>query len=418
MNVRLLIYALVVGTLAGAVATLFRLWMGGLGTWRNAVGLEPTVWWEWLVLPAIGLTGGLIAGWLSGWLVPDAAGGGIPDVIKALDGDASGPRLRFRAVSAKFVGGVIGIGSGLSLGREGPTIHIGAGVGEAIARHLAPEARAMLILAGAAGGMAAAFNTPLAAIVFAVEGLKLEMRGAALAPVLLAAFAGDAVARAVAGNFVAFAFAATEPAITALPLFMGLGAVCGVLAHAYKRTLVAARDLSVRLSARLSRTWHPAVVGLCTGTIGIGLPDAMGGGLNLITESLFAGLTMGALLLLFLARLVTTAAAYGSGAPGGYFGPTLVLGAVAGLGVGKLVAALAPTLGLEPGSFAHVGMGALLAGALHLPLTAILITVELTGQLGGLLPLMGAVVAAYAVSAQLEARSLTELLLAPPPEPR
>lgn len=401
--------------LAGGAVTVFRLVMGGLGTWRNEVGLAPDAWWQWLILPLIGLVGGGLAGWLTGRLAPDAGGGGIPDVVRALQNGCSGPRLRVRAVAAKFAGGAIGIGAGLSLGREGPSIHIGAGLGDALHRFVGPDAREALILAGVAGGMAAAFNTPLAAIAFVIEGLRREARADVLAAAAAAAIAGDAVAWTLAGNFVAFPFAPVEPAMAELPAFLLLGVACGLLGHVYKRALLLARDKSRALAGRLPRMWHPAVAGLFTGVIGIFLPDAMGGGLNLVTASLYAGLTLGVLPAIFIAKLATTAAAYGSGAPGGYFGPALVLGAIAGLGVGEALSAIAPGWALEPPTFAQAGMGAFVAAALHVPLTATLLTIELTGQLGGLLPLMAAVVVAYIVAAWLEPRSLTELLVDEPP---
>jgi CIC family chloride channel protein len=409
----LLAWSLAVATLAGGAVTLFRLIMGGLGTWRNAAGLGPEAWWQWLVLPIVGFFGGAIAGWLGGRVVPDAAGGGIPDVVKALADGGSGPRLRLRAIVAKFAGGAIGIGAGLSLGREGPSIHIGAGIGDVLHRFAGPDARGPLILAGVAGAMAAAFNTPLAATVFVVEGLRREPRGETLAAVAAAAVAGDALARAAAGHFVAFPFVPIEPALSELPAYLLLGAACGLLGHLYKRSLLAARGASSHLAGRLPRAWHPALVGLGTGVVGIFVPDAMGGGLNLVTASLYAGLALGALPLVFLAKLATTAAAYGSGAPGGYFGPALVLGAVAGLGVGEGLVAIAPGWGFRPSTFAQAGMGAFVAAALHVPLTAIVLTIELTGQLGGLLPMMAAVVVAYGVAAALEPRSLTDLLSAP-----
>lgn len=404
-----LLQALAIGGLVGFVTVLFRWTMGAIGTWRNHLGLHPTVWWQWGILPLIGLVGGAIAGHLTVHWAPDAKGSGIPQVKYALAHPSQPTRLR--TVLVKFWGAAIAIGSGLSLGREGPTVQIGAGVGEWVSRWFpAPHERRKLMAAGAGAGLAAAFNAPIAGFVFVVEELLRNFSTQTMGMAILATVTASVITRTLAGNFFSYQLPASSFHLLDLPWYMALGLLGGLGGVAFIRGILASLDAYER-DKWLPRAWHPALAGLLTGCIGLFFPMVIGGGHEIAELAFHAGLPLFGLVLAFALKFGLNLLAYGSGAPGGIFAPTLVLGALLGAMVGTLQVQWFGGDATIIAAFAYAGMGAMFTAVARAPVTAIIIVFELTGNYNQVLPLMVACVTAHLTAHALRGVSIYDALL-------
>jgi chloride channel protein, CIC family len=365
------------------------------------------------------------AGSLGAWLVqrfsPHASGSGIPQVEAALNGDL--PPAPPRLLPVKFLGGLSAIGAGLALGREGPSVQMGAVVAHLVGklfRHSQEELR-MLLAAGAGAGLAVAFNAPIAGAVFVLEELvrRFEPRmtivalaTSSTAILISRLFLGDAPDFQVA--VLSSASAATGPLPYAVAetwiLYVALGVVAGVVASAYNRTLLGTMTLFARLD-RVPVTAKAGVVGAVIGIVGWYAPNLIGGGDN-ITQSLLAGgVAFSALPLGFLIRFLLGPLSYAARTPGGLFAPLLVLGAQLGLFCGAVCAALLPHLGIEPEAFAVVGMAAFFTGMVQAPLTGIVLVTEMTAAFTTLLPMLAACFAAMLVAHLLRTTPIYDSLL-------
>lgn len=405
-----LLQALVIGLIAGVTTVLFRWTMGLIGTWRNAVGLDPHHWWEWTILPLIGLTCGAIAGHLTVKGAQEAKGSGIPQVKYAL-AHPTAP-MRRRTILVKFWGAAIAIGGGLSLGREGPTVQIGAGIGEWVSRWFpyTKHERRRLMAAGAGAGLAAAFNTPIAGFVFVVEELLRNFSTQTMGVAILAPVTAAVVARSLAGNYFSYQTPITAFHLTDLPAYVALGVLAGLAGVGFIRGILRSLDLYERIKW-LPRAWHPALAGLITGIAGLFLPRAIGGAHDLAEDAFHGLIALEAIPVLFLAKYMLTVLAYGSGVPGGVFAPTLVLGAVLGAGVGELSALWTHGDLSAVAGFAYVGMGALFTAVARAPVTAVIIVFELTGNYTQILPLMLACLVAHLTAHALKGVSIYDALL-------
>jgi CIC family chloride channel protein len=313
----------------------------------------------------------------------------------------------------KFLGGVAGISGGLALGREGPTIQMGGAVGQMVGQWLkvTPRERQTLIAAGAGAGLAAAFNAPLAGVIFVLEEVQRDFTPGVFTAAFIASVVADVVTRWLTGQLPVFhAGNPSTPPLTSLPAFLILGIVAGLLGVLFNRTLLGSLNLFQRL-----RRWPPgltgAAVGAAVGLVAWFWPDVVGGGYRLL-DQLLGGHT-GALVLLaaFLTRFALTMGSYGCGAPGGIFAPLLVLGAQIGLLFAVAVHRLVPVAAPEPGAFAFVGMAAYFTAIVRAPLTGIVLIVEMTGNYALMLPLLTACFAAYASADLLGDLPIYEALL-------
>jgi CIC family chloride channel protein len=402
--------AIAIGLAAGVSITVFRLLMGAVGTWRNHLAFGPGGH-AWLVLPLAGALGGALAGQLVARFAPEAKGSGIPYVKLALA--RPGTPMRLASAWTKLIGASVGIGAGLSLGREGPSVQIGACMGAAVARwHDGSRAhRRQLIAAGAGAGLAAAFNAPIAGVLFVVEEMLQEVSSLTLGSAILASVTAAVVARLIGGGAFVYHLPPADFMIRQLPLYGFLGLVCGVLGPCFTWAILRALALSRAAGRFVARPWHAAVAGLATGAVGTALPAVLGGSYDLVERSLFGAIPLAELPAVFVGKLACTALAYGSGAPGGIFSPSLVLGALAGLGVGSAGQAWAPWLVPSTAGFAFCGMGAFFAATARAPVTAAVLVFELTGDYGLILPLMTAVVIAALVSEMTGQESIYHALL-------
>ncbi len=370
----------------------------GLGTALGHLG-----GWTVFLVPAVG---GLVVGLIVHFLIGEERHSGVAGVMEAVA--LAGGRLRYRRMPAKAVAAALSIGSGASVGPEDPSVQIGANLGSMFGQwfRLSDERVRTLVAAGAASGIAAAFNAPIAGIFFALEIVLGEIGGSALGIVVLAAVISAVFTQAVSGAQPAFhvpAYVFRSP--VELLLYFGLGLLAGPVSALYSRGLSAARGLFERWSA--PRWTKPIVAGLAVGLVGIGLPQVFGVGYDTI-ERILNGVPISLWLLLALlaAKLVLTALCIGSGFPGGVIAPALFVGVMVGAAYGGVAARLAPGLQIDPAAFAMVGMAAVLAGAIHAPLTAILLLFEMTNNYQIILPLMFAVVVSLLLSQRLQRDSI------------
>jgi CIC family chloride channel protein len=411
---RVLPRALLVGILAGLAATAFRLSLDAADRLRNALfRFTHTLPIGWgLPLAAAVCGGGAAAAlWLVRRFAPETAGSGIPH-LKAVLNRLRGMKWR-RVLLVKFASGTLGIGSGLALGREGPTVQMGGAIGQMVAQWLRGNARERhtLIAAGAGAGLAAAFNAPLAGVIFVLEELRRDFAPGALTGAFVASVTADVVERLLLGQSPVFHIASPPvPPLSSLPLFLALGLFAGLLGVAFNRALLGSLRLFERTAA-----WPfglPAgVVGAAIGVVGWFAPAALGGGAPLVGETLAGRVTLGALAGLLVLRFAMTMFSYGCGAAGGIFAPLLVIGAQAGLLIGLLGQPLFPATAGYHTAFAVVGMAALFAAIVRAPLTAIVLLLEMTEQYSLMLPLLIACFTAYTLADLLRDRPIYEALL-------
>jgi len=399
-----------VGACAGLLGALFRLALveadrlrGLLVDWGHATGLPAFP----IVVVACGLAAGFAA-WLVRRHAPYASGSGIPHVEAVLEGRLA--PVSWRLIPVKFVGGVLAIGSGLALGREGPTVQMGAslaGVLGTLCRR-GWEDRRILIATGAGAGLATAFNAPIAGAIFVLEELvrRFEPRTAFVA--LGASASAIMVARIMIGPGPDFGVHDLPyPGAAAEPLFLMLGVAAGLLAVIHNRALLAALALADRL-ARIPAEARAAAIGAAVGVLAWFAPGLVGGGDALTLAAISGAGALALLPALLVLRLALGAASYAAGTPGGLFAPMLVLGAFLGLAAGRIAAAAFPAL--EPAAFAIVGMAAFFAGAVRAPLTGIVLIIEMTGAVALLLPMLTASFAAMFVPIALRDPPIYESL--------
>jgi CIC family chloride channel protein len=394
--------SLLAGAAAGLLAALFRLALDRADEFRDRlIGRAhalPVL--GFLLVLAAGAAAVAAAAWLVRRLSPEASGSGIPQVEAALAGDL--PPARPRLILVKFLGGWLAIGAGLALGREGPSVQMGAVIahhtGKAFGRSRL-DCR-VLLAAGAGAGLAVAFNAPIAGAVFVLEELVRRFDTRIAIAALGASASAILVSRLLLGNAPDFAVAiaagasaATGPlpyaAAAVWPLYCALGGLAGLAAAAYCRALIGAAALAERL-----RRWpvelQAGLIGAAVATLAWFAPDLVGGG-DAITQRLLskgAGLTL--LPLALLLRFGLGALSYAARTPGGLFAPMLVLGAQLGLCAGLLLRSALPDLGIDPEAFAVVGMAAFFAGVVQAPVTGIVLVTEMTAAFTTLLPMLAA----------------------------
>ena len=399
----LALLAAITGAGAGAVGTLFRLWLLRADAWRDAL----IAWAHSAPIAGFMLVTGLCAGAVAfaAWLVrrysPEASGSGIPHVESALRQEV--PPAPLRLLPVKFVGGLLAIGAGLALGREGPSVQMGASIAHMVgrlARRQWPDARALLA-AGAGAGLAAAFDAPTAGAVFVLEELVRRFEPRMAIAALSASAAAILVARVLFGDAPDFHVAAIpDPGGAAMPLHLVLGAMAGLLAAAYNWTLLAALAGAAHLR-RCPVELRAGLVGAAVGALAWFAPDLVGGG-DVLTQRALAGAeTLAVLPFIFLLRAGLGAVSYAAGTPGGLFAPMLALGAELGLWFGLLCRAVFPDLDIDPQAFALVGMAAFFAGVVRAPLTGLTLVVEMTSNVTMLLPMLAACSVAMLVPALL-----------------
>ncbi|MGD0462938.1 MAG: H(+)/Cl(-) exchange transporter ClcA [Tepidisphaeraceae bacterium] len=353
-------------------------------------------WAGWFIPTGLCAAGAAAGSWLTQRLAPQTAGSGIPRIEAVLRNHLrpAGAHILF----VKFVGGSLSIGSGLALGREGPTVQMGGTIGRLVSDHLRRFVSEpwTLIAAGAGAGLAVAFNAPLAAVIFVVEELLRRLSARVFSATLVACITGTLMLRAVIGNRPDFGVA-PQPYLPAdvLPEYLLLGVVAGLLGVTFNVSLLA----SLRLFDH-ARRWPAgakgALVGAAAGLIAWFAPTIVGGGENLAQLAIVGRLAWGAILGALLVRFALTMASYGSGAPGGIFAPLLALGALLGNAFGAANAGLRHVPS-DPAAYAIFAMAACFTAIVRSPLTGVVLLLEMTGSWTLILPMMAASVTAYAI---------------------
>ena len=413
---RLYLAAALIGGLVGLVGAAFRALLAQAERGRELAhaALVDAPAPGWLILMGLGALILIVGLWLVRRFAPETAGSGIPQVEACLAGEQT---LRWqRVLPIKFVAGLLAVGSGLVLGREGPTVHMGAALGKLVTDwgRLDEHQGRTLLAAGAGAGLAAAFNAPLASIIFVTEELREHFAYgfASLQSVILACCLAVVVSSWLLGQgpLLPIDHLGQAP-LTALPLFLVLGVLIGALGVVFNRLLLGSvqvfRALAIRYAFLIAGT-----LGLALGALAWFFPMAVGGGEGLVQSLLDRHPGTLFMVLLLAVRLLTTVGSYGLGLPGGIFAPLLALGTLGGAAFDGVVRELAPGLALAPGVFAVAAMGALFAATVRAPLTGIVLVIELTGAHDLGLPIILTCLSATFTAEGLGGRPIYSLLLA------
>lgn len=384
---------------------------------NRAMSAQGQTWIVWTIVTP--MLGGLLSGALLQYVVPDARGSGIPQVKVAYA--IKGGRLSFRhSTLGKFVIGSIQIGTGASLGREGPTVQICAGIASLLGRMaaLSRDHLRRLLPVGAAAGIAAAFNAPIAAVTFTIEEVVGDLDQTVLSGVIVAAALAAAIERSVLGEHPVFEVPQGYGLhhASSLIFYAALGLAAAFVSIVFTDSLLALRRRFQRLT--LIPAWaRPGVGGLVTGVLAVialwwlKIGGVTGGGYDTLAEALSGKLALKIMLALCAMKLAATVFSYSSGGAGGIFAPALFIGGMLGGVFGIADVRFFEHGGNEVGAFALVGMGAVFAGIVRAPMTSVLIIFEMTGSYALILPLMIANMTAYGLAKRWRPVPVYEALL-------
>lgn len=384
----LVVVALIVGVGTGLGTILFIWLLDQIRIW----GVQTQTW----LGPAAGLTLFMVAaGFMVGFIVnrwaPEAKGHGVPEVMEAVA--LRGGRIRARVAAIKVLASAITIGAGGSAGREGPIVQTGAALGSTIGQmlHFSGARVRTLVACGAAAGIAATFNAPIAGVIFALEVILGSFTARYFGTVVISSVAAAITAQIALGENTAFSVPAYPFQAAETPVYLLLGILAALVAVLFIRALYFAERVFDEW--RLHPAFKTAVGMLLTAALALLLPNGeavLGSGLHFIGEAIAEdfSLTLGAMLILLLGKLIATCFTLGSGNSGGVFAPSLFMGAVLGGIVGSVGHLLWPAVVVNPGAYAIVGMAAVFSGAARAPITAVLIVFEMSGDYKLILPLM------------------------------
>lgn len=404
-----IILIILVGLASGLGAVLFRWMISGFTTVFFDGGETAFSFlgkYYVIILPALG---GLLVGLIIHFLAREAKGHGVPEVMLAVA--AHGGRIRSRVAAIKALASSICIGSGGSAGREGPIVQIGSSVGSAVGQwfRLPEDWVRLLVACGAAGGISATFNAPIAGVFFGLELILRRFTPRNFIFVGLSSIIAAAISYAFWGNSPTFTHI-PEYAWSSgweLPLYVLLGVAAAFIARGFIIALYRSEDLFNTL--RFPEYLKPALGGLAVGLIGLFYPHLFGVGYEGVESAILGDFAVGLLIVLCLLKIVATSFTIGSGGSGGVFAPSLFIGVMLGEAFGRGANALFPTVATDPGAFGLVGMGAVFAAAAHAPITAILIIFEMTRDYPIILPLMLAIVTSTYIARRLSRESIYTL---------
>ncbi|MGI9036949.1 MAG: chloride channel protein [Pyrinomonadaceae bacterium] len=415
---RVFILTLIVGAICGLAAVAFHLAIiKAEGFMIDSAIAAPHGNWIWLTIITPGI-GGLLSGILLAYVVPGARGSGIPQVKIAYE--IKGGRLPLRDAVGKFFVGILQIGSGASLGREGPTVQICAGIVSWLGKisALSQSNLRRLLPVGAAAGIAAAFNAPIAAVTFTIEEVVGDLDQTVLSGVIVAAAIAAAIERSILGEHPVFTVTQNYGLHYApsLILYAALGIAAAFASLAFTESLINLRKWFGNFS--LVPVWaRPAVGGVVTGALAVialyffQIGGINGSGYDTLSLALSGGLAFRVMAVLCVFKLAATVFSYSSGGAGGIFAPALFIGGMLGGMFGFFDVILFGHPTNEIGAFALVGMGAVFAGIIRAPMTSVLIIFEMTGSYGLILPLMLANMTAYGLARRIRPVPIYEALL-------
>jgi len=364
-------------------------------------------WW-FIFVPALA---GLIVGPFIFYVAKEVKGTGVPDVMEAIA--LHGGKIRKRTILAKTFASATSIGGGGSVGAEGPIVQIGAGIGSLIGQlfKLNPKMIKTYVACGAAAGIAATFNTPITGVIFAQEIILGEFASGAFILIVVSAVTAAAIAQLFLGTSPAF-LVETYLLNSPIELFFYalLGIFAALIALIFMKVLYKTEDIMNQINT--PEWFKPIIGGLLVGIIGIKYPQVLGIGYSTIEQIFQEGFLLPTLVMLVIIKIVATSITLGSGHSGGIFGPSLFIGASLGGSVGAMMKSLFPAIVLQPGAYAIVGMGAMVAGVTQAPITAVMMIFEMTQDFAIILPLMIAVVFSTWISTYLSSENIFTLKLA------
>jgi H+/Cl- antiporter ClcA len=411
-RLKLFFEGILTGAFAGLVVVCFRLLLAWMGTERPKVfAFLASRAFGWSALAFACVIGiALILSWLIK-MVPMATGSGIPQVKGMLAGF-----LRigwFKVIGAKFMGGLLGLGAGLSMGREGPSVQLGAAAGQGISRLLKRPAleEKYLLTSGASAGLAAAFNAPLAGVVFALEELHKNFSPVVLATAVAASVTADVVTRYAFGQSPVFSF----HNIPLMPFHyylyvVILGLLVGAFGVLFNSSLVNFQVYYEKIPL-LPSSLRPAIPLVAAGFLGFVLPQALGGGAHLINSLPQMHYAVYILLIILVTKFLFTMMCYGTGVPGGIFMPLLAIGALSGNAFGDIAAQYLHVDPVYVSNFICLAMAAYFSAIVKAPITGCILILEMTGSFDQLLPLITVCMSAYVASDLLEGKPIYDVLL-------
>ena len=399
-----LVLTLVIGALTGLAVVAFILL-----TERAGLRLYPpgSAVWRRLLIPVVGSLG---VGYLLFRYFPNARGSGVPQTKAALF--AQEGRITLRTVLGKFFCTSATLASGIPLGREGPSVQVGAGIASVLGRRLGmrPERVKALIPVGAAAAIAAAFNTPLAAILFSLEEIMGDLNAPVLGSVVLASATSWLVLRLLLGNHPLFQvpqYQLVHPLEFAI--YAALGVAGGLVSVAFTKLLLGMRERFLQLPQKT--VWlQPVAGGLLVGLMGCFVPQVMGVGYGYVGDVLNGRMALNLMVVLLVLKLLAVTTSYASGNAGGIFGPSLFLGAMLGGAMGAVAHHLMPVHTATPGAYALVGMGAVFAGIVRAPMTSVVMIFEMTQDYAVIVPLMISNLVSLFIASGLQRQPIYEAL--------
>ncbi len=405
---QMLILAVIIGVLGGFGALLFKKLIFSLqGFFWNTPDMSPNsllrvIWYKRLLIPMLG---GIIVGPIIYFFAREARGHGVPEVMIAVITRNS--IIRPIVVIVKSLASAFSIGTGGSVGREGPIVQIGAAIASTVGQLLRLPAVQMktLVGCGVAAGIAATFNAPIAGTLFSLELIVTDFGLTSFTPILVSAVSATAISRHFHGNITEF----TLPAFAMISawefiFYLVLGLIAGIIGFFFSRSLYRADDLFEK--TRFPQWIRPLLGGLIVGIIALIYPHIMGVGYDTIRTLFDSQLTLKVMVLLVFLKIFATSVTIGSGGSGGVFAPSLFIGAMLGGAFGTIVNHLFPEITASTGAYALVGMAAVNGACTLAPLSAIIILFELTNEYGIILPLMFTVVMATFISRKLSPDSI------------
>ena len=410
----MIVVAIIIGILAGfsaigirAIIKFFsQLSFPGAGNLLENIIATP--WYLILLIPVIG---GIIVGPIIYYFAPEAKGHGVPEVMQAIL--LKGGQIRGRVAVVKALASAITIGTGGSVGREGPIIQIGSSLGSVVGQFLrvSPKRLKTLVGCGAAAGIAAAFNAPIAGALFAVEIILMDFAVAQFSPIVISSVMATVISHTFEGNFTAFVVPKYQLASPVeIGFYFVLGAASGVVAFLFIKTLYFSEEFFDN-RIKIPEYLKPALGGIGIGLIAIVFPEVMGVGYDSINIALTGNLIWYFAAALIFMKILATSLTLGSGGSGGIFAPSLFMGAMLGYFFGSFVHTYFPDITASPGAYALVAMGGLVAGTTRAPITAIIIVFELTNDYRIILPLMITCIMSMIVSTKLSRESIYTLKL-------
>jgi CIC family chloride channel protein len=400
----ILVLALVIGALTGLAVVAFILLTERLGMRLYPVGSSA---WRRVLIPVLGSLG---TGYLLFRYFPNARGSGVPQTKAALF--ARKGVITIRTIFGKFLCTSATLASGIPLGREGPAVQVGGGIASVLGRLLGlpSEQVKRLIPVGAAAAIAAAFNTPLAAVLFSLEEIMGDLHAPVMGAVVLASATSWVVLRVLLGNNPLFKvpqYQLVHPLEFAVYAVLGLAG--GLVSVAFTKLLLGMRERFLRFPKK-TLWFQPVAGGLLVGLMGWFVPQVLGVGYKYVGDALNGRMAINLMVLLVVLKLFAVTTSYASGNAGGIFGPSLFIGAMLGGAVGALAHWLLPAYTATPGAYALVGMGAVFAGIVRAPMTSVLMIFEMTQDYAVIVPLMIANLVSLFISSRLQRQPIYEAL--------